>query len=37
MSINPESLSHLFNNQELDRICGQMEQLYKGILEEATL
>jgi cytochrome c oxidase cbb3-type subunit 3 len=37
MSINPESLSHLFNNQELDRICGQMQQLYKGILEEATL
>ena len=37
MSINPKTLSHLFNNEELDRICGRMEKLYQDILEEATL
>jgi cytochrome c oxidase cbb3-type subunit 3 len=37
MSINTESLSHLFNNQELDRICAEMSQMYESILEEATL
>ncbi|MEJ2053305.1 MAG: DUF302 domain-containing protein, partial [Calditrichaceae bacterium] len=37
MSINPKTLSHLFNNQELDQICGRMETLYQDILEEATL
>lgn len=37
MSINPKTLSHLFNNQELDRLCEDMDQLYAGILEEATL
>jgi len=37
MSINPKTLSHLFNNQELDRVCDEMSQLYDSILEEATL
>jgi cytochrome c oxidase cbb3-type subunit 3 len=37
MSINPKTLSHLFNNNELDKICGRMSQLYDAILEEATL
>lgn len=37
MAINPKTLSGLFNNEELDRICGNMSDLYTMILEEATL
>ena len=36
-SINPKSLSHLFNNRELDRACQEMRDLYEEIIEEATL
>ena len=36
-SINPKSLSRLFNNSELDRACQQMYDLYEEIIEEATL
>jgi mono/diheme cytochrome c family protein/uncharacterized protein (DUF302 family) len=36
-SINPKSLSHLFNNRELDRACQEMHDLYEEIIEEATL
>jgi len=36
-SINPKRLSHMFNNNELDKLCEQMHQLYIEILEEATL
>lgn len=37
MSINPENLSHLFNNSELDKACSRMQDLYSAIMEEATL
>ena len=37
MSINPENLSHLFNNSELDKACSRMHELYSDIMEEATL
>lgn len=37
LSINPKTMSRLFNNEELDRICGEMSDLYDAILEEATL
>ena len=36
-SINPKRLSHLFNNNELDKLCDQMYQMYKDIIDEATL
>ena len=36
-SINPKRLSSLFNNNELDRLCDQMYQMYNEILEESTL
>ncbi len=36
-SINPKSLSRLFNNSELDRACQEMHDLYEAIIEEATL
>lgn len=36
-SINPKSLSQLFNNSELDKACEQMHDLYTDIMEEATL
>ena len=36
-SINPNSLSRLFNNRELDRACQEMHDLYAEIMEEATL
>jgi cytochrome c oxidase cbb3-type subunit 3 len=36
-SINPKSLSRLFNNSELDRACQQMHDMYEEIIEEATL
>jgi len=37
VTINPEKLSHLFNNRELDKACERMHRLYTEILEEATL
>ncbi len=37
LTINPENLSHLFNNRELDKACSRMHRLYTDILEEATL
>ncbi|TCK16826.1 cytochrome c oxidase cbb3-type subunit 3 [Thiogranum longum] len=37
VTINPENLSHLFNNRELDKACERMHRLYTEILEEATL
>ncbi|MGE0079744.1 MAG: c-type cytochrome [Thiohalomonadaceae bacterium] len=37
LSINPRHLSALYNNRELDAACDEMTELYKGILEEATL
>ena len=37
VTINPENLSHLFNNSELDKACARMHRLYVEILEEATL
>lgn len=37
MSVNPEVLSKLFNNSELNQLCGQMKTNYTNILEEATL
>ena len=36
-AINPKRLSHMFNNNELDKLCDQMYQVYKEILDEATL
>ncbi|MFA7619768.1 MAG: c-type cytochrome [Thiohalomonadaceae bacterium] len=37
LSINPKHLGALYNNRELDAACEQMTDLYKEILEEATL
>ena len=37
MSINPQNLSRLFNNNELDEACQKMHDLYAEIIEEATL
>lgn len=37
MSVNPKLLSQVFNNRELDEVCNRMTDLYRGILEEATL
>lgn len=37
MAINPKTLSKLFNNVELDRVCNEMDRVYESILEEATL
>jgi cytochrome c oxidase cbb3-type subunit 3 len=37
MSVNPEVLSKLFNNSELNRLCKQMKKSYTTIMEEATL
>lgn len=37
ITVNPESISHSFNNDELNKICEEMSALYRGILEEATL
>lgn len=36
-TINPQYLSHLFNNDELDDYCKRMRGVYEAILEEATL
>ena len=37
MSVNPEVLSSLFNNSELNELCKKMHKSYTDILEEATL
>ena len=37
MSVNPEVLSSLFNNSELNELCKKMLKSYTDILEEATL
>ena len=37
MTINPMSLSRLFNNDELDEACKEMTEVYKSILEEVSL
>lgn len=37
MSINPRNLSRLFNNNELEKACQNMHDLYAEIIEEATL
>lgn len=34
---NPQYLSHLFNNDELEDYCRRMRGVYEAILEEATL
>ena len=36
-TINPKRLSKLFNNRELDDSCQQMYEVYKTLLEDATL
>lgn len=36
-AVNPLTLSKLFNNDELERICSKMADIYHEILEEATL
>lgn len=37
MAINPLRLSKLFNNDELDDACKKMRDIYKDLLEDATL
>jgi cytochrome c oxidase cbb3-type subunit 3 len=37
ISVNPEVLSKLFNNSELNQLCGQMKTNYTTIIEEAVL
>jgi len=37
IGINPSRLSSLFNNNELDNVCGSMKKLYLSIIEEANL
>jgi cytochrome c oxidase cbb3-type subunit 3 len=37
MSINPKSMSKLFNNAELNTLCERMHQIYTDILEESVL
>ena len=37
MSVNPEVLSSLFNNSELNELCKKMHKSYTDSLEEATL
>ncbi|ROR34404.1 c-type cytochrome [Inmirania thermothiophila] len=37
MAVNPKRLSVLFNNAELDAACARMAEIYRAILEEATL
>ena len=36
-TVNPKRLSKLFNNRELDDSCQQMYEVYKTLLEDATL
>ncbi|MCK4743983.1 MAG: c-type cytochrome [Sulfuriflexus sp.] len=37
MAINPRYLSAMYNNDELDKFCDQMFEIYTNIIEEATL
>ena len=37
MSVNPEVLSSLFNNSELNDLCKKMHKSYVDIIEESTL
>ena len=37
ISINPKYLSRIFNNYELNKLCDDMDNVYKDILEDATL
>lgn len=36
MTVNPKRLSAIFNNAELNDMCGQMHKIYTTIVEEAT-
>jgi cytochrome c oxidase cbb3-type subunit 3 len=36
-TINPKRLGKLFNNHELDESCDQMYEVYRGLLEDATI
>lgn len=36
-SIDPKRLSHMFNNNELNKLCDHMYHVYSDILDEATL
>jgi len=36
-TINPKRLSKLFNNYELDESCNAMYEVYRAVLEDATL
>lgn len=36
-TVNPKHLSELFNNRELDDSCQKMYEVYKTLLEDATL
>ena len=37
MSVNPEVVSRLFNNSELNALCKEMHDRYLAIMQEATL
>jgi len=37
MSINPRYLSAMYNNDELDKFCDEMYEIYTNIIEEAIL
>lgn len=36
-ALNPKHLSYLFNNDELNKLCDSMSEVYISIIEEATL
>ncbi|VAX13515.1 Cytochrome c family protein [hydrothermal vent metagenome] len=36
-ALNPKRLSYLFNNDELNKLCDGMSEVYISIIEEATL
>jgi cytochrome c oxidase cbb3-type subunit 3 len=37
MTINPNRLSRIFNNSELNQMCEEMRRIYEGILDEVVL
>lgn len=37
MSVNPERLSRIFNNSELNDLCEKMQQVYENILDESVM
>jgi cytochrome c oxidase cbb3-type subunit 3 len=37
MSVNPERLSRIFNNSELNELCERMQQVYEDILDESVM